>query len=134
LLWEAEYGDRKKNFRFKFKKWWLQYDDELGKIVESIWKNAIDEKKAIDRWQNRVRMFRKKAKGWSANLELEIRRQKKKLENEYDKLDREVDFRDLTKKEKDRHEQVAKEINKILEMKEIKAKQRAREKHIKRGG
>jgi hypothetical protein len=72
-------------------------------------------------------MFRKKAKGWSANLELEIRRQKKKLENEYDKLDKEVDFRDLTKKEKDRHEQVAKEINKILEMKEIKAKQRARE-------
>jgi hypothetical protein len=46
LLWEAEYGDRKKNFRFKFKKWWLQYDDELGKIVESIWKNAIDEKKS----------------------------------------------------------------------------------------
>jgi hypothetical protein len=79
-------------------------------------------------------MFRKKAKGWSANLELEIRRQKKKLENEYDKLDRKVDFRDLTKKEKDRHEQVAKEINKILEMKEIKVKQRAREKHIKRGG
>jgi hypothetical protein len=79
-------------------------------------------------------MFRKKAKGWSANLELEIRRQKKKLENEYDKLDRKVDFRDLTKKEKDRHEQVAKEINTILEMKEIKAKQRAREKPIKRGG
>jgi hypothetical protein len=32
--------------------------------------------KAIDRWHNRVRMFRKKAKGWSINLEARIKKEK----------------------------------------------------------
>jgi hypothetical protein len=62
LLWEAEYGDRKKNFRFKFKKWWLQYD-ELGKIAESIWKNAIDEKKQLTGGKIGLECLGKKPKG-----------------------------------------------------------------------
>jgi hypothetical protein len=35
----------------------------------------------------KVRYFRKLAKGWSANLEAEIRKQKKALMEEYDALD-----------------------------------------------
>jgi hypothetical protein len=110
----------------------LQYD-ELEKIVEAIWKSPAEGKKAIDRWQNKVRRFRKKAKGWSANLESEIRRRKKRLESEYNKLDVEADFRDLTTNETERKDQVAKELTKKFEMEEIKARQRAREKN-KRGG
>jgi hypothetical protein len=55
------------------------------------------------------------------------------LDNEYNKLDTEADFRDLTKYEKDRQTQVAKDLNKNWEMVEIKARQRARERQMKEG-
>jgi hypothetical protein len=41
----------------------------------------------LDKWQDRVRYLRKLAKGWSANFEASIRRQKKGLMEEYDLLD-----------------------------------------------
>jgi hypothetical protein len=55
------------------------------------------------------------------------------LDNEYNKLDTEADFRDLTKFEKDRQTQVAKDLNKNWEMVEIKARQRGRERQMKEG-
>jgi hypothetical protein len=51
LLWEAGHDNRKKEFRFKFEKRWLQHE-ELGEVVESIWKSPIEGK----------REFRKKSK------------------------------------------------------------------------
>jgi hypothetical protein len=41
----------------------------------------------LDCWQEKVRYFRKLAKGWSADLEAKIRKHKKVLMKEYDALD-----------------------------------------------
>jgi hypothetical protein len=41
----------------------------------------------VDLWQEKVRYLRKLAKGWSANLEADIRKQKKSMLEEYDALD-----------------------------------------------
>jgi hypothetical protein len=60
LLWEADQDVNRRELRFKFEKWWLQHE-EFGKIVESIWGSHVDGRKAIDRWQNRVKIFRRKA-------------------------------------------------------------------------
>jgi inactivated superfamily I helicase len=63
-------GQMKKNHRFKMEKWWPHHE-EFAKLVEKIWNALVDGLRAIDRWQNRDRFFRKKAKGWSANVEAE---------------------------------------------------------------
>jgi hypothetical protein len=82
LLWEDGMGQVKKNHRFKIEKWWIQHE-EFAKLVEKIWNAPVDGQRAMDRWQNRVRLFRKKTKGWSANIEAEIKKKKRALESEY---------------------------------------------------
>jgi hypothetical protein len=66
-----------KKSSFKFEKWWLSRPD-FKDLVQKAW--SIRRKRGdsnLDCWQAKVRYFRKLAKGWSANLEAEIRRQKK---------------------------------------------------------
>jgi hypothetical protein len=51
----------RKAFRFKFEKWWLRRKF-FEKIVETIWSSPVEGDKAIDRWQNRVRLLGKRQK------------------------------------------------------------------------
>jgi hypothetical protein len=95
LLWEDGQNQPKKVFRFKFEKWWLQHKD-FEKLVESMWNAPIEGDRVIDKWQNRVRSFRRKAKGWSANIEAEIRKKKRGLDEECKKLDVVVEERPLS--------------------------------------
>jgi hypothetical protein len=95
LLWEDGHNQPKKVFRFKFEKWWLQHKD-FEKLVESMWNAPIEGDRVIDKWQNRVRSFRRKAKGWSANIEAEIRKKKRGLDEECKKLDVVVEERPLS--------------------------------------
>ena len=55
----------------------------------------------MDVWQNKLRYFRRLAKGWSANLDAEIRRNKKTLMEEYDTLDIKAEGQDLTNEERE---------------------------------
>jgi hypothetical protein len=76
-----------KKSSFKFEKWWLSRPD-FKDFVQKAW--SIHRKRGysnLDCWQAKVRYFRKLAKGWSTNLEAEIRKQKKALMEEYDALD-----------------------------------------------
>jgi hypothetical protein len=88
--------------------------------------------RATDRWQNRVRTLRRKAKGWSANVEVEIKRKKKQLSLQHEKLDVISETRVLNGQE-ERMRQVVDDLNKIWEMGEVKARQRARERDVKGG-
>jgi hypothetical protein len=69
---------------------------EFDELVKKVWNTQVQGEKAIDRWQAKIRLLRKKAKGWSANVEAEISKRKTRLSREYDSLDVVSETRDLS--------------------------------------
>jgi hypothetical protein len=75
ILRESGVGQKIDKPRFKFEKWWLKYKD-FEKLVKGVWSAPIRGEKVIDRWQNEIKLLRRKAKGWSANVVAESKRRK----------------------------------------------------------
>jgi hypothetical protein len=86
ILWESGHGQEKKAFRFKIEKWWLHHK-EFEELMNKVWTTKVEGGRAIDRWQNKTRLLRKKAKGWNANAEAEISMGKKVISKQHNKLD-----------------------------------------------
>jgi hypothetical protein len=73
ILWEVRYDGKSKNSRFKLEKWWMQHS-EFKEIVKQVWSAQGGGEIALDRWQNRIKALRKKARGWNKNVEVEIKK------------------------------------------------------------
>jgi hypothetical protein len=80
-----------------------------------------------------VRCFRSSAKGWSANIDAEIRKKKKSLMEKYDILDIKAETQELLAGEADRFKQILAKLSSFWLIEEIKAKQRSRDKDICEG-
>jgi hypothetical protein len=100
-------------------------------VVTKVWGTKVHGGTAVERWQNKVRLSRKKVKGWSVNVESELRKQKDRLSAEYSRLDIMAEAGDLTNQERERLTQINCELNKVWSMEETKATQRVREREIK---
>ena len=102
-------------------------------IVLKAWSKPCSSNNLLDVWQHRVRWFRRFAKGWSANLEADIRKNKKELMEEYDILDIKSETVELSEEAKARLDFILRELNNYWILEETKARQRAREKYCRRG-
>jgi gamma-glutamylcyclotransferase (GGCT)/AIG2-like uncharacterized protein YtfP len=98
-----------------------------------IWNTPCVFSDPLDIWQFKVRLIRKKVKGWALNVNGEIRKMKQELLKELDMLDTKLEKEGLQPGEKMRMKKISEDIEAIWRMEEIKAKQRSRDRNIKEG-
>jgi len=58
---------------FRFEKWWLEQPD-FKQLVTNVCNTSCALKSAIDVWQFKIRLLRKKVKGWAININADIKR------------------------------------------------------------
>jgi hypothetical protein len=121
IVWDSGETRPPKKGSFKFEKWCLVIP-EFKDIVLKAWSLDGDFPSVLDKWQAKVRYLRKLAKGWSANFEAAIRKQKKALMEEYDLLDIKSESQILSAIEISRFNFILNDLKSFWIMEETKAK------------
>jgi hypothetical protein len=101
LVINLRIDEPKKPNVFRFEKWWLNH---LGfkEFVAKVWNTACIFTEPIEIWQFKIRLLRKKLKGWARNVNAKIRKLKNDLLEEYDLLDCKYESGSLLPGQKDR--------------------------------
>jgi hypothetical protein len=85
IIWVSRVDQILRKGSFKFQKWWLTRPN-FREVVAKAWALHRGNKSAMDNWHDNF-FFRRIARGWTSNLEADIRKHKKKLMGEYYALD-----------------------------------------------
>jgi len=97
---------------FRFKKWWLEQPG-FKQLVAKVWNTECAFEDAMDIWQFKIRLLRKKIKGWAININSEIKKQKFELLKEFENLDRKYEAGLLLPGEKLKMDDIVKELESI---------------------
>jgi hypothetical protein len=91
-------------------------------LVKICWDIECPHSNPINIWQFKMRSLREKVKGWSRNVDAEMRKTKEALLNELDALDKAVEQQQLTPQEVDRRKSLIARMDQFWRIEEIKAR------------
>ena len=111
---------------FRFEKWWLDRP-EFPELIRNIWSAPCSFENPLDTWQFKVRLVRKKIKGWAKNVDADIKKRKKLLMDKYDVLDSKYELGVISDAERDCMTSVLNELEGIWRIEETRARQHSRE-------
>ena len=67
----------------------------------------------MDVWQFKVRLLRKKLRGWAKNVDVDIRKEKQVLRERYDLLEKKYENGSITRMEKEEMERTLDKLDNI---------------------
>lgn len=126
LILDLGVKETKKPGLFRFEKLCLEQSD-FRDLVAKIWATPCAYTEAIEIWQFKIRLLRKKIKGWAINVNASLKKVKKELLEEFQILDNQSEGRGLNPTERNRLDEISRELEAIWKMEEIKARQTSRE-------
>jgi hypothetical protein len=110
------------------------HEEGFHDFVKKTWNSVCPSSDPIEVWQFKIRLLRRKLKGWNRNVEAEMKRKKKALISEIDSWDKLAEHEPLTNDERDNRKVAWSELSKISSIEKIKARQRSREREIMESG
>jgi hypothetical protein len=117
---------------FSFEKWWIEMDD-FDDLVKRTWSAKCPMSDPVDILHFKIRLLRKKIKGWHRNREVVLKRDKVQMLAELDLLDRLAEQQVLLDQEKGRRRVLRERLEHCKKIEEIKERQTSRDREIKEG-
>jgi hypothetical protein len=102
-----------------FEKWWLQRV-EFIEVVNKAGGGECDMVDPIEIWQFLKRSLRRMIRGWATNVVAELNREKQALGAEFNWLDMEAEQRPLDEGELIKMKSLARDLDRIWALEEIK--------------
>lgn len=114
---------------FKFELCWL-LREELAFIVAEVWGLDLSHLSSLDEWQVRIRLLRKKLKGWNKNVESVYRKENKELLALIDFIDKTNEVEGLVAQDWERRFFFKKRLKEIMQEDDVKWWQRSKEQEL----